>query len=142
MSKNPTSEGRYRKRINDQDAECVNNIIKELDNYFKQYNGVPDTNIGNILTYNFDESNVQPHQDDYDAIQLRINIMIEKDDSGNPVINGFLYKITQSGGWAFSPSSAMHGSTKVKTAIRINLSMGWNFKNTEDYNNAFISLSS
>lgn len=143
MSKNPTGDGRYRKRINSEDAKCVTEIIKELNEHFNVYNGVPDTNIGNIITHNYAGSNIQPHRDDYDAIQLRINIVIEKEEnSGNPIIGGLLYKIKQRGGWIFSPSSIVHGSTKLKIDTRINLSLGWNFKNTEDYNNAFISFGS
>jgi len=142
MSKNPAGEGRYRKRIDVKDSACVTEIIDNLNDFFKNFNGTPDNKISNILTYNYSGSNIQPHQDDYGATQLRVNIIIEKDElSGNPVINGFLYKIKEKGGWIFSPSSSLHGSTKINNDIRINLSLGWNFVNIEDYINAFVSIS-
>jgi hypothetical protein len=143
MSKNPTGEGRYRKRIDFSDSKSITQIIDELNSCFEKYNGVPDSNIGNIITHNYIGSNIQPHQDEYNATQMRINIIIEKEEnSGNPIIGGLLYRIKQRGGWLFSPSSIVHGSTKLKTDTRINLSLGWNFKNVEDYNNAFVSFSS
>lgn len=143
MSKNPASPGRYRKRINDTDSECVTSIIKELNEKFSAYNGIPDDKIGNIITYNFDGSSIQPHQDDYGMIQMRMNIIIEKDElSGNPIINGLLYKINRNCGWVFCPSENIHGTTRLKQGIRINLSLGWNYKNIEDYVNAFVSFDS
>ena len=143
MSKNPAGDGRYRKRLGADDSPSVLKIIEDLNNHFKKFNGVPDATISNIVTYNHAGSFVQPHQDDYGGIQLRLNIIIEKEElSGNPIIGGFLYKIKQGDGWAFSPSSVPHGTTKLHQGIRINLSMGWNFEKLEDYLNAFVSISS
>lgn len=140
MAKNPASEGRYRRRLND-DCLVINNIIDELNERMFQFNGVPDPNINNIITFNLQDSFIQPHQDDYGCTQLRINIIIEKEElSGNPIIGGLLYKIQEKDCWVFSPSSVVHGTTKLKTGNRINLSLGWNFKNDEDYLNAFISF--
>jgi hypothetical protein len=118
-------------------------MIEELNTHFNKYNGMIDSKIGHIITYNFPGSSIQPHQDDYGALQMRMNIIIEKDEmSGNPIIGGLLYKINQNCGWVFSPSSIVHGTTKLMQGERINVSLGWNYKNVEDYLNAFISISS
>lgn len=143
MSKNPTGDGRYRKRfLNDDIPPPLKNLISELDDKMKLYNGSPDTYIGNILTYNLPGSYIQSHQDDYGDIQLRINILASKEEyGGNPIISGFMYKINSGDAWAFSPSNNLHGTSYITKSVRINLSLGWNFKNKDDYLNAFVSLS-
>jgi hypothetical protein len=143
MSKNPNSDGRYRKRLDSNDSHVVTDIISEMDEYFLRFNGKSDTCIGNIITYNYAGSTIQSHQDDYGVIQLRMNVIVEKDEfSGNPIIGGFHYKIKPRDSWIFSPSSIIHGTTTLKQGIRINLSLGWNFEKEEDYLNAFVSVSS
>jgi len=143
MSKNMAGDNRWRYRILSNNFEPINEIITAFNNIFNQYNGIPDTKIGNIITYNLAPSYIQRHQDDYGPFHLRINLIMEKAEfSGNPIIGGLLYKMLPGDGWAFSPSHNTHGTTILTTGCRVNLSMGWNFNNLEDYKNAFVSISS
>lgn len=104
---------------------------------------MPDNKIGNIISFNISDSVIQPHQDDYGLFHLRVNLIMEKSEfCGNPVIQGLLYKISPGDGWMFSPSHTQHGTTWLTLGRRINLSMGWNFSNLQDYENAFVSISS
>lgn len=143
MSKNNAGQNRWRHRILESNCKPITEIITNFNDIFAKYNGVPDDKIGNIITYNIASSFIQPHQDDYGPFHLRINIIMSKPEySGNPIINGFLYKVKSGDGWAFSPSHNIHGTTMLTSDKRINLSMGWNFFNKEDYTNAFVSISS
>ena len=143
MSKNMAGDNRWRYRILDNKFEPINDIVTSFNEIFNQHNGIPDTKIGNIITYNIAPSYIQRHKDDYGPFHLRINLIMKKPEfSGNPIIDGLLYKILPGDGWAFSPSHTTHGTTILSTDSRVNLSMGWNFDNLEDYKNAFISISS
>jgi ribosomal protein S17E len=143
MSKNSTGKNRWRHRVKNTDSRSINEIIDTFNQIFAKYNGIPDDKIGNIITFNISDSCIHRHQDDYGQFHLRINLIVEKPEfCGNPVIQGLLYKILPGDGWMFSPSHTQHGTTWLTSGRRINLSMGWNFNNLQDYENAFISISS
>jgi hypothetical protein len=143
MSKNAAGENRWRHRLINVDCEPINRIVSTFNEIFAKNNGTPDDKIGNIITYNVADSFIQPHTDDYGPYHLRVNLIMEKAEfRGNPIIQGLLYKMLPGDGWAFSPSHTVHGTTMLTTGRRINLSMGWNFNNLQDYTNAFISISS
>lgn len=136
-------DNRWRYRILINNFEPITDIITSFNNIFDKHSGVADTKIGNIITYNLAPSYIQRHRDDYGPFHLRINLIMEKAEfEGNPVIDGLLYKILPGDGWAFSPSHNAHGTTILTTGCRVNLSMGWNFTNQEDYKNAFVSIGS